>query len=415
MMVPVDVEKYTEHLMAMNKFYSESLNLFDTETDKKKAGLVKDLQNLLQLIQQKGKAQDHLVNKIFKATNLNIKIEQPPEPVGRLLNKRQVIRFTNPDGETDTVYLDLDSAEYEEFECGGLESPKKRSAHFNIKEEYYGESTETGPKEQSSARKIPKFWINTEPPQNQKPSLLPEVKQEILKTDMVTTRRQKLTQTKAAKPLPDPIKDILKGNSQGTLVQRKPAKQSFEMQVPEEPERKSLSSEEAKKSSEEESEDSEEDETYEPEVSRRVDQWVKREKTKQSSSNSAKGRPRGSYNMLNLDQRITILNYASRHGVDAAHEKYKICKSRIRRYIHHGADRKKGGGRKTLDPHMETNLLNWIEKSSIDSKSFPSRCLIKEKAKDLSRVGNFLASKGWCDKFFKRNCERLEKIRKGVH
>ena len=55
MYVPIDVEKYTNHLLAMNQFYSASFNLFETEADKKKMALVKDLQNLLQMIQTKGK------------------------------------------------------------------------------------------------------------------------------------------------------------------------------------------------------------------------------------------------------------------------------------------------------------------------------------------------------------------------
>lgn len=150
-------------------------------------------------------------------------------------------------------------------------------------------------------------------------------------------------------------------------------------------------------------------------TSRKVRKWNSQKKCRRITTATSKtGKSRGNYNMLTLDQRVQLLNFASKNGIDATHHKYRICKSRIRRYLSNGADRKKGGGRKTLDPDMEINLLNWIEKSTIDSMSFPSRCLIKEKARSLTRVDNFLASKGWCDKFFKRNAERLEEIRAGM-
>lgn len=149
----------------------------------------------------------------------------------------------------------------------------------------------------------------------------------------------------------------------------------------------------------------------------RVRKWNSQKKCRRittAASKSKAGKSRGNYNMLTLDQRVQLLNFASKNGIDATHHKYRICKSRIRRYLSNGADRKKGGGRKTLDPDMEVNLLNWIENSTRDSQSFPSRCLIKEKAKSLTKVDNFLASKGWCDKFFKRNAERLNEIRSGM-
>lgn len=126
----------------------------------------------------------------------------------------------------------------------------------------------------------------------------------------------------------------------------------------------------------------------------------------------SKTSPRGSYNMLDLNQRIRIVNYAKKFNIEAAHKKFKVCKSRIKRYMKNGPGRKKGGGRKTLDPTMESKLLSWIEETSYESSSFPCRAQIKQKAKNLSAVGDFLASKGWCDKFFKRNQDKLEMIKK---
>lgn len=125
-----------------------------------------------------------------------------------------------------------------------------------------------------------------------------------------------------------------------------------------------------------------------------------------------RSKSRGNYNMLNLDDRIKIINFAKKHNVDAAHKRFNICKSRIKRYMKNGPQRKKGGGRKTLDPSMEVRLLSWIQESTKLTHTFPNRGLIKSRAKELSKVQSFLASKGWCDKFFKRNAERLSEIKR---
>lgn len=108
---------------------------------------------------------------------------------------------------------------------------------------------------------------------------------------------------------------------------------------------------------EDDSESTSEDESYQPCATppKVIQRWGKRTTKKKRSTakpkipvNTFKGKPRGNYNMLNLDQRLQILTYAKRYGIDQAHNKYKICKSRIRRYLNNGADRKKGGGRKPL-------------------------------------------------------------------
>lgn len=276
-----------------------------------------------------------------------------------------------------------------------------------------------GPQNSVRAPKIPKFWREKELPV--KPNLKeevvsrPESTEELVFNDSLTTRRQsKAFQRLGVK---DPIKDFLKPDQTVFKEQSlRTAKQSFEINCHDEvePEAKVVARR-APRSPKRESWEEDDDESYDPSASKMLENWGKiSAKRKSSSQSSAKGKPRGNYNMLNLDQRLQILTYARRFGIDAAHKKYKICKSRIRRYIHNGADRKKGGGRKTLDPSMETNLLNWIETSTRETSAFPSRCIIKDKAKDLSRVDNFLASKGWCDKFFKRNFERLETIRQKV-
>ena len=61
-----------------------------------------------------------------------------------------------------------------------------------------------------------------------------------------------------------------------------------------------------------------------------------------------------------------------------------------------------GGGRKTLDPMMEERLHRWILSQQEESGDLLTRCQIKNKAKEISNVKTFKASKGWLDKFKKR-------------
>ena len=62
-----------------------------------------------------------------------------------------------------------------------------------------------------------------------------------------------------------------------------------------------------------------------------------------------------------------------------------------------------GGGRKTLDPHMEKNLFSWIVKELKRTEKIIPKYVIKNKAKRLVNSNiKFKASKGWFDKFFMR-------------
>ena len=160
--------------------------------------------------------------------------------------------------------------------------------------------------------------------------------------------------------------------------------------------------------------DSENDPTYQPRLSEMIEDWGRERPHKKKLSKTGRGKIRGHYNMLNLEKRNEIVYFAKRFGIEKAYAKYRICKSRIRRYLNNGAMRKKGGGRKTLDPEMEESLLTWIAEATRSSQMFPTRGLIKSRAKSFSKVRTVLASKGWCDKFFKRNQDRLDGIRKSL-
>jgi len=47
--------------------------------------------------------------------------------------------------------------------------------------------------------------------------------------------------------------------------------------------------------------------------------------------------------------------------------------------------------------------LEWINARIAENGKMPPNYEIKENAKRYSSFGNFKASKGWCDKFLKRN------------
>lgn len=91
----------------------------------------------------------------------------------------------------------------------------------------------------------------------------------------------------------------------------------------------------------------------------------------------------------------------------------EIPEKNIKRWIKNGPERKKGAGRKTMDPNMEKNLLNWVAFEFSKKGEFPDNKEIKNKAKFFSNQDIFKASKGWCDKFLRRNSRYFERMKKG--
>ena len=76
----------------------------------------------------------------------------------------------------------------------------------------------------------------------------------------------------------------------------------------------------------------------------------------------------------------------------------KVPRKSLRRWSYVGCQRKKGCGRKTKNPEMEEKLINWyyieIKKGTIITAK-----MIRNKAMELSLDKEFLASKGWLEKF----------------
>ena len=79
----------------------------------------------------------------------------------------------------------------------------------------------------------------------------------------------------------------------------------------------------------------------------------------------------------------------------------KVPRKSLRRWSHVGCNRKKGCGRKTRNPEMEYKLVEWY-KEEINQNINVSAKMIRDKAVEISDDKDFLASKGWLEKFKKK-------------
>jgi len=79
----------------------------------------------------------------------------------------------------------------------------------------------------------------------------------------------------------------------------------------------------------------------------------------------------------------------------------EVPSKNIKRWIKLGIIRKKGGGRKTKFPNLEKELVYWFY-DCIDKNFYPIANDIRNKALEICKDKDFLASKGWLDKFIKK-------------
>ena len=79
----------------------------------------------------------------------------------------------------------------------------------------------------------------------------------------------------------------------------------------------------------------------------------------------------------------------------------KVPRKSLRRWSHVGCNRKKGCGRKTRNPEMENKLVEWY-REEIQGGANVSAKMIRDKAVEISGDKDFLASKGWLEKFKKK-------------
>ena len=108
-----------------------------------------------------------------------------------------------------------------------------------------------------------------------------------------------------------------------------------------------------------------------------------------------------------------VISYARINDIDKMARKLKISKKNIERWLKNGIQRKKGAGRKTMNPEMEREIISWVIERIKEKKIMPRRKDILLKAMGYKNE-KFKASKGWCDKFLKRNRKIFEKVLKDI-
>ena len=96
------------------------------------------------------------------------------------------------------------------------------------------------------------------------------------------------------------------------------------------------------------------------------------------------------------------IELAKKEGLKRASALLNIDKKNIERWMTKGFFHKRGAGRRTRNPQMENEI---IERSYVyiqTHNKLPPRKFIRTIAR-LFLSERFKASKGWCDKFVKRN------------
>lgn len=104
-----------------------------------------------------------------------------------------------------------------------------------------------------------------------------------------------------------------------------------------------------------------------------------------------------------------VVQYSKIYGINETCKKFKVTKKNIERWQLKGLERKKGAGRKTTNPQLELEMLDWVEDYIRNNKKLPKRKFIILQAKNFVSE-SFKASKGWCDKFLKRNKLRFARL-----
>lgn len=73
-----------------------------------------------------------------------------------------------------------------------------------------------------------------------------------------------------------------------------------------------------------------------------------------------------------------------------------------------------GGGRKIRDPEMENILNNWYKELYIERNIPVTAKMIKQKALQITRYRDFIASKGWLEKFKKKYNIQICKVPRAI-
>ena len=151
---------------------------------------------------------------------------------------------------------------------------------------------------------------------------------------------------------------------------------------------------------------------YKPKNDQFLESAFNKNKKPDSVRSGSKLKKRGNYKITSLSTKQAVIKRAHETSIKQAAREFDLPEKNIKRWIANGPNRKKGAGRKTMDPFMEIKLLDWIKKNTTMNNRIPDSSKIKGKARDMSKISTFKASKGWCDKFYKRNSDFFAELKK---
>ncbi|CAI2359315.1 unnamed protein product [Moneuplotes crassus] len=104
------------------------------------------------------------------------------------------------------------------------------------------------------------------------------------------------------------------------------------------------------------------------------------------------------YRMFSPQVKREAIQSAIEKGVKEASKIHNVPIKSLKRWMVFGSQRQKGGGRKTKDPEMERKLYNWYLEQQENNIVVTAKS-IKDMALKFTRCDDFLASKGWLEKF----------------
>jgi transposase-like protein len=115
------------------------------------------------------------------------------------------------------------------------------------------------------------------------------------------------------------------------------------------------------------------------------------------------------YKILTAEEKKKLVELAKESNAKEISKKFGVPLKSLKRWLLLGHERKKGGGRKEKDPEMEALLYNWYTDFHLKNKNHVTSKILKQKALELTKYDDFVASKDWFNKFKKKyNIETIK-------
>jgi hypothetical protein len=105
------------------------------------------------------------------------------------------------------------------------------------------------------------------------------------------------------------------------------------------------------------------------------------------------------YNILTAEDKKKLVEMAKVSNAKEISKKFGVPIKSLKRWLLLGYERKKGGGRKEKDPEMEELLYDWYKEFHLRNHNYVTSKIIKQKALELTKFDDFVASKDWLNKF----------------